>query len=385
MSTNGKSFYSHLNNQNILNSVMSHKILKGDEYQNCINDLIKFRTIGNEAESPQERARAKTIFRELKNKLIRHNMRFIIKFASRYKVSPNKYDDLISECVLGFDRSLERFDGSTKIQTYSWAWMGHYVRRNILHDHIVHYPQYVFDKGEVPFNNIEELDATDPEGNVFKILPDARPSAEELIHSVELSKIVKKLLSKLPKRERDIISHRFGFKGRDEKSCKKIGDIYGLSNQRIHQIEKKVLKQLKNLMGGNYMFGTQPKDSHWKNYPVRTCFLPEGKKYPCKICGEPIKQNQHYYDMNVTNVAHLPCVTGSNEIPKDAVKSKAVKRVRKSKKINPSLNSERPVQHIKLNGSAESLISKFPELDPNWSEDLQIKWFDIFERLITGA
>jgi hypothetical protein len=33
---------------------------------------------------------------------------------------------------------------------------------------------------------------------------------------------------------------------------------------------------------------------------------------------------------------------------------------------------------------AERLLSKFPEFDPGWADDVKLKWFDAFDRLMKG-
>ena len=33
---------------------------------------------------------------------------------------------------------------------------------------------------------------------------------------------------------------------------------------------------------------------------------------------------------------------------------------------------------------ADALLAKFPDFDPSWNEDLKLKWFEAFDRLMNG-
>jgi len=58
-------------------------------------------------------------------------------------------------------------------------------------------------------------------------------------------KVVTKILNNLPKRNRDIISRRFGLKNGDKETLEAIGQNYGITRERVRQIEDSSLGQLK--------------------------------------------------------------------------------------------------------------------------------------------
>ena len=55
-------------------------------------------------------------------------------------------------------------------------------------------------------------------------------------------------IQKLNKREKEIITMRYGLLGKEEKTQKEIADMLGISQSYISRIEKKVIKKLKILI-----------------------------------------------------------------------------------------------------------------------------------------
>lgn len=63
---------------------------------------------------------------------------------------------------------------------------------------------------------------------------------------------INKLLEKLSSKQRDIIRLRFGFENGQTKTLEEIGQIMGVTRERIRQIEKKALERLKILILKHY-------------------------------------------------------------------------------------------------------------------------------------
>lgn len=60
-----------------------------------------------------------------------------------------------------------------------------------------------------------------------------------------LKKISQDLISKLPQREKEIILRRFGLQGRKKESLQSIGNSFGITRERVRQIENQALKKIK--------------------------------------------------------------------------------------------------------------------------------------------
>lgn len=63
----------------------------------------------------------------------------------------------------------------------------------------------------------------------------------------ELNNFSEKLLSNLEKRQREILAARFGFKDGEKKTLQAIGDNFGITRERVRQIEEQGLEKLKIL------------------------------------------------------------------------------------------------------------------------------------------
>ena len=58
---------------------------------------------------------------------------------------------------------------------------------------------------------------------------------------------VEKALSSLPKRERQVIEMRFGLNGKKPRTLEEVGQAFGVTRERIRQIENTTLKRLESL------------------------------------------------------------------------------------------------------------------------------------------
>ncbi len=70
---------------------------------------------------------------------------------------------------------------------------------------------------------------------------------EENVLREVLEKEIKEILSKLPEKERKVIELRFGLGGNEPKTLREIGEILGVSRERVRQLETRALRKLRSL------------------------------------------------------------------------------------------------------------------------------------------
>jgi RNA polymerase primary sigma factor len=60
--------------------------------------------------------------------------------------------------------------------------------------------------------------------------------------------LLRKLLCRLPAREAEILTARFGLNGEDEQTLEELGVRFGLTRERIRQLQNEAFKKLRTMM-----------------------------------------------------------------------------------------------------------------------------------------
>jgi len=223
-------------------------------------------------------------------KLVESNLRFVIKIAKKYRGCGLPFLDLINEGNLGLIEAARRFDPTRNVKFTSYAvW---WIRQAILHSlsnlsHPLRLPakisntlyrvgtsiakktnelerkptlQEIALEVGIPANELTAMlevagDAAslnqpiDDEGDL--VLGDMLeqttvPSVETTIVSQFLGKQLNEALEELDPSARKVLRLRFGLDDDTPRTLKQIGDMMGLSRERIRQIEAKALEKLRH-------------------------------------------------------------------------------------------------------------------------------------------
>ena len=176
---------------------------------------------------------------DVKKKLIEHNLRLVIFIAKKFDNTGIDTEDLVSIGTIGLIKAVNtyRADKNTKLATYA--------SRCIENEILMHLRKSVSLKSEV---SIDEPLNTDCDGNelllsdVLGTEPDCvcKPLEDEALRI-----LLSGILTKLPEREKTIITMRFGLFGRRELTQKEIAEKLGISQSYISRLEKKIISKLK--------------------------------------------------------------------------------------------------------------------------------------------
>lgn len=228
------------------------------------------------------------------NRLVEANERLVRKIANHYRklaTADFDFEDMMQYGRIGLIKAAKKFNLSygTQFSTYAFHWIMQSITRGIADDStLIRLPVHVrekilkiikkvreqeFEKGEVNtkeiaqqldmteqevarllyykdmFWNLASLDSpvgeSDGDTTLGEFVADKQASVEgEILHE-DLSAQIDKLLSELSDKERDILLYRFGFHEGRIYTLEEIGKIYGLTRERIRQIESKALRRLK--------------------------------------------------------------------------------------------------------------------------------------------
>lgn len=98
-------------------------------------------------------------------------------------------------------------------------------------------------------NEIIKPDA-DKEGDaeLGDIIESDQPSPQEILEKKELQEILMKAMQQLPPRQQQVLILRFGLYDRQPKTLDEVGQIYGVTRERVRQIEAKALERLRWLL-----------------------------------------------------------------------------------------------------------------------------------------
>ena len=178
---------------------------------------------------------------EAKNKLIEHILRLVVFLSKKYESTGIDLEDLVSIGTIGLIKGVNTYklDKNIKLATYASRCIDNeilmYLRKNKRR------------KGEVSFEDSLSFDAEGNELHLEDILgTDDDIVTKDLVHEVE-KKLLYEEISKLNKRDKEIMVLRYGLYDNEELTQKDVASLLGISQSYISRIEKKVIKRLKYL------------------------------------------------------------------------------------------------------------------------------------------
>lgn len=176
---------------------------------------------------------------EARNILIEHNLRLVVYIAKKFESKQVLIEDLISIGSMGLIKGVQTFklDKNIKLATYA--------SRCIENEILMFLRKVSKNKVEISLDDTLNIDSDGNELLLSDILgTDEDELYDKAIHKEQL-KIMYEYVNKLNKREKNIISLRFGLFNTQEMTQKEVAQYLGISQSYISRLEKKIIDKLK--------------------------------------------------------------------------------------------------------------------------------------------
>jgi RNA polymerase primary sigma factor len=174
-----------------------------------------------------------------RQKLVRHNLAFVVAIARKQRRGTVRLDDVIQEGNVGLMRAVEKFDpdAGTRFSTYAVWWIRAYIGKYLKEARSSVRPQ----SGTVAQADFSLDSAVDDENETTHLerIEDDAPGPEESYLSTEADGEVRDALGRIRKRVGelgwDIIHNRL--QQDQPRTLEEIGKRWGVSRERVRQVE----------------------------------------------------------------------------------------------------------------------------------------------------
>ncbi|MEI9962958.1 MAG: sigma-70 family RNA polymerase sigma factor [Limisphaerales bacterium] len=243
-------------------------------------------------EEIQLAARIKKGDKKAREHMIKANLRLVVKIARDYEGIGLPLLDLISEGNIGLMKAVERFDPAKggKLSTYGSWWIKQAIKRALANQSkTIRLPVHLVDKiskmrrvamklqeelGHEPTDEelAEEMGMTatrvrqmrqasirpasldapigdDDSNNYSDIVQDENATSPyENLEDKTVTGMLQDMVKHLDEREATILRYRFGLDGGSEKTLEEVGVKFGVTRERVRQIQNLALKKLRKMI-----------------------------------------------------------------------------------------------------------------------------------------
>lgn len=176
---------------------------------------------------------------EHKDLLVVHNLRLVVYIARKYECPTATTEDLVSIGTIGLMKAVNTFDYTKNIK------LATYASRCIENEILMYLRKAGNSKIELSF---DEPLSTDWDGNEMTLRDVLGTEPDEISQNIEYEdekKLLRKIVSNLPEKEKNIMNRRFGLNGCKALTQKQLADELSISQSYISRLEKRIISNLR--------------------------------------------------------------------------------------------------------------------------------------------
>ena len=177
-----------------------------------------------------------------RQKLILHNLRLVSHIVRKYYSTAKNQEDLVSIGTIGLVKAIDTFraDGGTRFATYG--------AKCIQNEILMHFRAQKKRSSEVSINETIDVDRDGNPLTYMDVICSEEDIAEEIDRKILTEKMLHYVDSCLTKREKQIITMRYGLGGIEARTQREIAASLRISRSYVSRIEKSALTKLQDAL-----------------------------------------------------------------------------------------------------------------------------------------
>ncbi len=176
--------------------------------------------------------------KEARNILIEHNLRLVAHIVKKFNPPLTLTDDLISIGTIGLIKGIDSYKKNKNIKITTYA------ARCIENEILMYYRQSKKYQNTVSLDDYIGIDKEGNKINLKDVIKDKNKPIEEELYLKDNIDLLKKFITKLNKREQNIITNRYGLNNRKAKTQKEIAKEMHISRSYVSRIEKRAISKI---------------------------------------------------------------------------------------------------------------------------------------------
>jgi len=274
-----------------------------DSFDQYLFDVEKYPLIEEAAEERELARRARTGDKEAAERLVTANLRFVISYVKKYQGRGLGLAELVCIGNEGLLKAVKKFDPDKGVKFISYAvwWIRAYMLRYIMNDWrmvkigttqaqrklffnlqkekerieaegLAVGPKLLAQRLNVKEDEVIEMEqrlasrdlsvdvpiGDDDEATLLHFLPDHKQNPEEEYAESQYQRMLREKMEQFAKglKDKELVIYRERLLNEDPLTLREIGDKYGISRERVRQIEERVKKKLKSYLSKEFKDAT---------------------------------------------------------------------------------------------------------------------------------